>query len=90
MAVVRQTERRGIDMEADKKIPVLILKGAPKIAAAAGVKEDDIKRLVLEEGFPAYKDNGRGPWKIMVCDIEPWCAKQRDRYHKGLGNTVNT
>lgn len=65
-----------------------ILRGAGVIAKAAMVKEDDIKRLVLEEGFPAYKINGKGPWLCRKEDIDPWHQAQRDRYHAAPDNAV--
>lgn len=58
----------------------VVIKGAKAIADAIGEYRGDISRLVEKEGLPAWRSDGRGPWKAIPQDLHEWAKKQRDKY----------
>ena len=48
------------------------------------IKEDvnQLCHLVKCEALPAWKRNGRGPWRALSTDLDEWMVFQRDKYLK--------
>jgi len=67
-----------------KPIPGKIecLKGAEQICGF--VKEDprQIVHLIEHEALPAWKREGKGPWRALNVDLMSWMAFQRNKYLK--------
>ena len=59
-----------------------LLRGAKEICDAVGESPRDIKRLVEEEGLPAWKRSGhqREPWKASPQRLAEWAAEQDVKY----------
>lgn len=57
---------------------LICLRGAKEICAAVGENPKEIVRLVEEEGLPAWKRAGRGPWRALPADLARWVRAQRD------------
>jgi len=75
-----------------KQIPVDIVcfKGAEQICGF--VKEDprQILHLIDAEGLPAWKREGKGPWRALNVDLMHWMAFQRNKYLKDTPAFVKT
>lgn len=55
-------------------------KNAEEIAKYIGESKSSITQLVLEEGLPAWKRNGCGPWRALNIDLDQWIVDQRNKY----------
>ena len=56
------------------------LRGAEEICNF--IKEDPkcLGKLVECENLPAWKRNGKGPWRALNIDLMEWFVYQRDKY----------
>ena len=59
---------------------VRCLKSAEEIADYIGESSKMINQLVLDEGLPAWKRNGSGPWRALDIDCDAWLIRQREKY----------
>lgn len=67
-------------------IKVRSFKGAEEICAYINEDPRTICRLVQEEKLPAWKRDGRGPWRALDIDLDAWMIGQRKRY---FGQKIN-
>lgn len=58
----------------------LLIKGADAIARAIGERRHDIKRLVDEEGLPAWQKDGQGPWRARPSSLDKWLEDQEKKH----------
>lgn len=61
----------------------IVLVGAKEIGAAIGENPKEIKRLVVEEGLPAFRRKSKGTWKAIPEDLRAWVKGQRNKYKVG-------
>lgn len=61
----------------------IVLVGAKEIGAAIGENPKEIKRLVVEEGLPAFRRKSKGTWKAIPDDLRVWVKGQRNKYKVG-------
>ncbi|WP_419663221.1 hypothetical protein Dvar_36250 [Desulfosarcina variabilis str. Montpellier] len=59
---------------------VVCFKNAEEIGKYIGESKNSITQLVLEEGLPAWKRNGCGPWRALSVDLDKWIISQRNKY----------
>jgi len=61
---------------------IICLKGAEEICKF--IKEDvNLLCFLVEcEQLPAWKRNGKGPWRALNIDLCNWLTYQRDKYIK--------
>jgi hypothetical protein len=59
---------------------VVCFKNACEIGEYIGENPKYINQLVLEEGLPAWKRNGTGPWRALNLDLDNWLMQQRTKY----------
>ena len=59
---------------------VICFKNAEEIANYIGESKNSITQLVHEEGLPAWKRHGTGPWRALNIDLDKWLVNQRDKY----------
>lgn len=60
----------------------LLIKGAEAIAKAIGESRNSIPELVEREGLPAWRTDGRGPWKARPASLDRWLEGQERRHMK--------
>lgn len=60
----------------------LLIKGADAIAKAIGESRQAIPVLVEQEGLPAWRTDGRGPWKARPASLDQWLADQEKKHAK--------
>ena len=58
----------------------LLIKGAAAIAREIGENRNTIPKLVEEEGLPAWRRDGQGPWKALPEDLTKWLREQRTKH----------
>lgn len=58
----------------------ITLRGKEAIAAAIGVRVQDVGRLVREEGLPAYREDNKGPWRATVVHLQQWAAERAEKH----------
>jgi len=68
--------------EEQEKMPALLLKGAAAIAKAIGENRNDIPSLVENEGLPAWRKGGKGPWKARPASVDKWLEEQERKHVK--------
>lgn len=56
------------------------LRTTEEIAEYIGEGARAIGKLVLDEGLPAWKRNGCGPWRAIDIDLDNWMWTQRQKY----------
>ena len=61
-------------------VRVEMLRGSTEIAEY--VKEDPkhIPDLVQTESLPAWKRNGKGPWRALGFELQNWMIRQHKKY----------
>jgi hypothetical protein len=59
---------------------VVCFKKAEEIGKYIGESKNSVTQLVLEEGLPAWKRNGCGPWRALNVDLDMWLVGQRKKY----------
>lgn len=59
---------------------VVCFKNAEQIGDYVGEDPKRISQLVIEEGMPAWKRNGCGPWRALNIDLDQWLIGQRSKY----------
>jgi hypothetical protein len=59
---------------------VVCFKNAEEIGKYIGESKNSVTQLVLEEGLPAWKRNGCGPWRALNVDLDVWLVGQRKKY----------
>lgn len=61
---------------------IICFRGAVEICEY--IKEDPqiIVQLVEHENLPAWKRNGKGPWRALNIDLDSWMVYQRSAYIK--------
>lgn len=57
----------------------ICLRGAKAICQAVGENPKEICRLVNVHGLPAWKRDGKGPWRALPADLREWARNQRTR-----------
>jgi hypothetical protein len=63
-----------------RDLRVVCFKNAEEIGKYIGESKNSITQLVLEEGLPAWKRNGCGPWRALNVDLDIWLLQQRKKY----------
>lgn len=53
---------------------------AEGIAEYIGESAKQIAQLVRDEGLPAWKRNGIGPWRALDIDLDQWMVFQARKY----------
>lgn len=59
---------------------VVCFRNACEIGEYIGEDPKRINQLVIEEGLPAWKRNGMGPWRALNLDLDNWLCQQRTKY----------
>lgn len=59
---------------------VVCFKNAEEIGEYIGESRNNITQLVIEDGLPAWKRNGCGPWRALNVDLDQWLIGQRSKY----------
>lgn len=57
----------------------ICLRGAKAICEAVGENPKEMVTLVRVKGLPAWKREGKGPWRALPEDLQCWLRAQRDR-----------
>lgn len=67
-----------------KNVPEKIrcLKGAEKICEFVQEDPKQILHLIKQENLPAWKREGKGPWRALNIDLWYWLLAQRNKYLK--------
>jgi len=65
-----------------KRPLVVCFKGAEQIAEYIREDYKYINNLVECEDLPAFKRNGKGPWRALNIDLDRWLIDQRSKYIK--------
>lgn len=60
----------------------LLLKGADAIAKAIGESRQSIPDLVEEAGLPAWRKDGKGPWRARPASLDKWLEDQEKKHTK--------
>ena len=60
---------------------IVCFKSAEEIAQYVGEDPKRINHLVADEGMPAWKRKGIGPWRALNIDLDKWLVAQRDKYY---------
>ena len=61
---------------------VVCFKNADEICRYIKEDTNQLCYLVKREKLPAWKRNGRGPWRALSIDLDNWMIFQRDKYLK--------
>jgi len=59
---------------------VVCFKNAEEIGEYIGESRNSITQLVIDDGLPAWKRNGCGPWRALNVDLDQWLIGQRSKY----------
>jgi len=46
-----------------------------------------ITQLVHDEGLPAWKRHGTGPWRALNIDIDKWLVDRRNKFYHDKNET---
>jgi len=68
-----------VDKSANRQT-IICLKGAEEIAEYVKENPQSIIDLVKNEELPAFKRNGKGPWRALNIDLDMWFLDQRRKY----------
>ena len=71
---------KGYRLKPEFSTEIICLKNADDIADFIGENPKLINHLVEHEGLPAWKRNGRGPWRALNVDLWKWLIGQRNKY----------
>lgn len=61
-------------------VNVRCFRNAEEIARYIGESPRNIAKLVIDEGLPAWKRNGKGSWRATDFDLDYWLCSQREKY----------
>lgn len=59
---------------------VKILKNTTEIGKYIQEDKNSINDLVKSESLPAWKRNGKGPWRALTVDLDNWLIAQRNKF----------
>lgn len=57
----------------------LLIKGAEAIAKAIGESRNAVPALVESRGLPAWRKDGKGPWRARPESLDKWLADEEAR-----------
>jgi len=58
----------------------ILIIGKKQLAQELGVGHNQIRRLVEEEGLPAWQEGGRKVWRALPEEVAAWCKARRRKY----------
>jgi hypothetical protein len=67
-------------VEKIRDIETKCFRNSQEIAKYIGESHRNIASLVIEEQLPAWKRNGKGPWRAIDYDLDRWLIAQRHKY----------
>jgi hypothetical protein len=59
---------------------VRCFRNAEEIAEYIGENPKAVNQLVADEGLPAWKRNGKGPWRALDLDLDQWLIGQARKF----------
>lgn len=75
-------------MSKDNGNALVCFKNSDEICKYINEDPNNVTHLVEYESLPAWRRNGKGPWRALNRDLDLWLIFQRDKYLEDSMNVV--